>query len=361
MKRIIKSSATILLAAIMAISGCLIGIGLTAVEVHASERQYEPTIFMRRLPRGNTFSQGHTITRDRFLRTYGNPNLFHFEGAMYTSAEFFDRYNGLGFRWELNSNNPQGVQAHDVTLIPGHISAPRRVRDGNAEAVASESTGISTASAPESANQDQYGINNNVPSLQPNPVSEWQEGEAILLDGLTLLTSEELSALAAIAPSAEDTRSAMILTRQRLTDNELAAWIDEYRALGGINAFELEVVRLINIERAEHGLHPLYIVPHYMKAARLRSHSMTDVEYFSHTSPVYGGAGAFIYLFGRNLGASETLSANRQTPEGAVNAWLNSPGHRRILLSETTGAIGVGRVGHVTTALFMGSWALDLL
>jgi len=88
---------------------------------------------------------------------------------------------------------------------------------------------------------------------------------------------------------------------------------------------------------------------------------MSDVGYFAHRSPAYGERGAFINLFGANVGSSEILSNNRDTPEAVVLGWMNSLAHRQILMSDTTGAIGVGRVDRITTALFVGSWVLDSL
>ena len=52
----------------------------------------------------------------------------------------------------------------------------------------------------------------------------------------------------------EATRSSILLPNRRLSDTERADWIAEYESLGGPNAFELEVVRLVNEIRAEHGL-----------------------------------------------------------------------------------------------------------
>ena len=178
----------------------------------------------------------------------------------------------------------------------------------------------------------------------------------IFFDEVTLLNSEELTTLAETAPTFEETRSASTLPDRRLTESEFADWAVEYLELGGINAFELEVVRLINEERAKHRLQPLAIMPHYMQAARFRSQEMVDLNYRSHTSPVYGSPGAVVNSFGRNMGLSETI-AGGSTPSQTVTAWLNSPGHRRILLSSGTGAIGVGIVplnqGFRATALFI--------
>ena len=323
--------------------------GIMPVEVQAAQREYEPTIFMRRLPRGNTFSQGHTITRDRFLRTYGNPNLFHFEGRMYTSAEFFDNYNGQGFRWEINSNNQQGVRAHDVTLVVGHIAAPRLVRNNNNGATANVST--PATSAPEN-NQEQGN------TAQNTPVTDWREGDAILFGGSILLNNEELAMLAEIAPSAENTRSDMIFTNRRLTNIEIDTWIEEYQGLGGINSFELEVIKAINEVRTEYGLTPLLLNPELSLAARFHSQEMTDLNFFSHQSHIYGRPIDRANIFGHSnaqegfYGIGENLFRGLATPGGVVRSWMNSPGHRSMILNSDATSIGIGGVGRLTTAKF---------
>ena len=190
------------------------------------------------------------------------------------------------------------------------------------------------------------------------PQSTERSSTPIFFDEVTLLNSDELTALAETAPAFEETRSAITLPNRRLTQSEFEEWAVEYLELGGINAFELEMVRLINEERARHRLQPLAIMPHYMQAARFRSQEMEDLSYFSHISPVYGGRGAVINSFGRNMGSSEAI-AGGTTPEGIVAAWLNSPGHRRILLSSENGAIGVGFASYRATALFINSELME--
>jgi len=346
MKKTIRIIATLGLAAVMATAGSAThlgnAVGITPLEVHATQREYEPTIFMRRLPRGNVFSQGHTITRDRFLRTYGNPSLFHFEGRMYTSADFFDMYSGQGFRWEINTNNPQGVRAHDVTLVVGHVAAPRVVANSGGTTQGATSNTPNTPSvvtpAPPASENDKTPT-----------ISEWQEGDAILFSELTILNSEELLILAEIAPSSEETRSAITLTNRRLTDSELSAWIEEYKELGGINDFELQVVRLINEYRAQHNLPPLAINPELSMAARFHSQEMVDLNFFSHTSPVTGGPMDRARMFGCYRGLGENIGG-RRTPEDTVQGWLNSPGHRNAILSEGINGIGIGRAVNGTPA-----------
>ena len=136
----------------------------------------------------------------------------------------------------------------------------------------------------------------------------------------------------------------------RLTEQELQNWIAEYRATAGgaTSEFEREVVRLINIERANYGLRPLIMEENIMMAARFKSQGMVDFGYFSHQSPVYGSPGQIARMFGV-WAAGENLAGGGNTPQEVVNAWMNSPGHRAIMLSRYVETIGIGRVGRKTT------------
>ena len=176
--------------------------------------------------------------------------------------------------------------------------------------------------------------------------------QPVFFDEPVLLTSDELSELAEIAPCHTETVPQNPLPRRVLTDSGFSLWQKEYLELGGINSFELEIIRLINEERAKHRLQPLGIMPHYMQAARFASQEMMDLNYFSHRSPVYGSRGAVIFRLGRNMGGAETI-AGGTCPENIVKAWLDSPGHRNILLSQTAGAVGVGFSGFRATAIFI--------
>jgi len=145
-------------------------------------------------------------------------------------------------------------------------------------------------------------------------------------------------------PTYAETRSSIVLTNERITDQQLTEWKVEYRMLGGANEFELEVVRLINVERLSYGLSPLAIDEDLMMAARFKSQEMDDLDYYSHDSPVYGGSQGIPRLFGIDR-VGENLARNA-TPENVVNAWINSPGHRATFLVPTLEFIGIGVVGH---------------
>ena len=177
---------------------------------------------------------------------------------------------------------------------------------------------------------------------------------------ITLLDSEQLLELMYTAPDFTETRSAETLANRRITEDELADWIAEYWELG-INAFELEVVKLINIERELYGLHPLAISPHLMPAARFHSQQMADLRFFSHRSPHHGRGIYRAEMFGHEniqehvWGVQENIAGSTRSPQAIVQAWMNSPGHRAAILQETFLTIGVGAVQSGGTTAKFGS------
>lgn len=136
----------------------------------------------------------------------------------------------------------------------------------------------------------------------------------------------------------------MTIPNRRLTDTEVADWINAYNVLGAASDFEREVIRLTNLERAAFGVSPLEEGTSLMMAARFKSQSMYDLDYFSHTSPVYGHfttiAREVFAVPMRAMG--ENLASGHRTPEEVVQGWMDSPGHRTNLLKPEFTCIGVG-------------------
>ena len=121
-------------------------------------------------------------------------------------------------------------------------------------------------------------------------------------------------------------------------------------------AFETEVVRLVNLRRAEHGLKPLTQDWQLSRVARYKSQDMKDLGYFSHTSPTYGSPFQMMKSFGISYRtAGENIAKGYASPEAVVNAWMNSPGHRANILNSTYTHIGVGFVssGNYWTQMFI--------
>ena len=125
----------------------------------------------------------------------------------------------------------------------------------------------------------------------------------------------------------------------------------------GVLAYEQEVVRLVNAERASYGLPALSIRADLCQYARVKSQDMHDSGYFSHTSPNYGSPFDMMKSFGITYNyAGENIAMGYSTPDAVMTAWMNSAGHRANILSETFTTLGVGYVadGGYWTQWFIG-------
>ena len=114
---------------------------------------------------------------------------------------------------------------------------------------------------------------------------------------------------------------------------------------------EKRMLRLINATRVRHGLHRLRVVASLERAARRHSCDMLDRDYFSHYS--YGGAtfGARLVAFGyaragtTSWRTGEVIGWGKGTAGTAraiFNAWLRSPGHRKVIFTKCWRDVGVG-------------------
>ncbi|WP_010677663.1 CAP domain-containing protein [Bacillus timonensis] len=123
-----------------------------------------------------------------------------------------------------------------------------------------------------------------------------------------------------------------------------------------LSQFEQEVVKLTNNERAKYGLQPLKIDLKLSEVARTKSSDMKNNGYFSHTSPTYGSPFDMMKQFGiQYRAAGENIAKGQRSPQEVVNAWMNSEGHRKNILSSNFTHIGVGHVdGNYWTQMFIG-------
>lgn len=126
-----------------------------------------------------------------------------------------------------------------------------------------------------------------------------------------------------------------------------------------LTADEQEVFDLINAKRVANGLAILKIDDELQNVARIKAKDMVDNNYFSHNSPIYGSPFDMIKNFGiRYKTAGENIAGNSSN-SGAVNAWMNSEGHRDNILNSSFNYTGVGVVkspkyGKVYVQMFMG-------
>jgi uncharacterized protein YkwD len=120
--------------------------------------------------------------------------------------------------------------------------------------------------------------------------------------------------------------------------------------------YENVLLREINEVRDQNGLRALRSSKPLAEAAEFHSRSMASRGFFAHESPdgssfwkrverFYPSRGFHYWSAGENLAyGSPSISA-----DGAVRAWMGSPGHRANILSTSWTEIGVGAV-HVDSA-----------
>ena len=109
------------------------------------------------------------------------------------------------------------------------------------------------------------------------------------------------------------------------------------------SAEEQEVLQLLNALRAEQGLGSLRMDRGLGAAARHHANDMSARGYFSHTTPEGEGpsarAGDHGYS-GRYIG--ENIAWGQRSPSQVMASWESSSGHRRNMLNDRYGAIGIG-------------------
>ena len=112
---------------------------------------------------------------------------------------------------------------------------------------------------------------------------------------------------------------------------------------GSLASYEQQVFELVNKERAARGLTLLKYNTELARMARIKSQDMIDKKYFAHESPTYGSPFKMMESFGFKFSAAgENIAYGQRTAAEVMNTWMNSPGHRANILSESYTTIGVG-------------------
>lgn len=105
---------------------------------------------------------------------------------------------------------------------------------------------------------------------------------------------------------------------------------------------EQEMYRLVNSERVKAGIAPLVFDNSLRDVARMHSRDMFEKGYFSHYTPE--GLSPFDRMDNSNIEysfAGENLALAPST-DLAMQGLMNSPGHRKNILSPNFGKIGIG-------------------
>lgn len=126
-----------------------------------------------------------------------------------------------------------------------------------------------------------------------------------------------------------------------------------------LSADEQEVFNLINQKRTAAGLPALAINAELQNVARIKAQDMVNNGYFAHNSPTYGTPFEMIKNFGITYKAAGENIAGNSSNSGAVEAWMNSEGHKANILSNSFNYTGVAVVssptyGKVYVQMFIG-------
>ena len=113
------------------------------------------------------------------------------------------------------------------------------------------------------------------------------------------------------------------------------------------NKQEAELIRLVNIERTNRGLAPLKTNATLIAAARAHNEDMIAQGYFDHIAPdgsaPWDRACRQGYTpYGHGCVVGENLAVGHSSPSVVVKQWLDSPGHRAIMLDPAYREIGIG-------------------
>lgn len=105
---------------------------------------------------------------------------------------------------------------------------------------------------------------------------------------------------------------------------------------------EDDIIRLTNEFRKEKGLDILIKNEKLMKSAKLKAADMKDQKYFAHVSP----SGVELWNLVQQTGydysiVAENIAEGYFSAESVVEAWMNSEGHRKNILSIDLEEIGV--------------------
>lgn len=122
---------------------------------------------------------------------------------------------------------------------------------------------------------------------------------------------------------------------------------------------EMEVFNLINQKRTSAGLAKLKIDDETQNVARIKAKDMVDSNYFSHTSPTYGSPFDMLKSFKVSYKTAGENIAGNSSNSKAVEAWMNSEGHKANILNSSFNYTGIGVVngskyGKIYVQMFIG-------
>jgi uncharacterized protein YkwD len=120
----------------------------------------------------------------------------------------------------------------------------------------------------------------------------------------------------------------------------------------------LQVLSLVNSERAAHGCPAVAWNVQLTAAAQGQSRDMAELNFFSHTNPNPAHATADDRVRAADYGGSftgENIAAGYSSAAAVMQGWMNSPGHRDNILNCASTQIGIGYYYQADDQPFSGS------
>jgi len=115
---------------------------------------------------------------------------------------------------------------------------------------------------------------------------------------------------------------------------------------------EKGVLDEINEERTSRGLTAVVIADDLECAARVHSKDIGEHEACSHDDSDGSGPGERVEACDGSGWSGEIVACGQTTPREAVNGWLGSPGHKRIMLDPDQKKVGIAMHNNYWTAVF---------
>jgi len=113
------------------------------------------------------------------------------------------------------------------------------------------------------------------------------------------------------------------------------------------------IIELTNQKRVEYGIQPLSLSFQLTQAANKKAKDMAKRNYWSHTTPEGKPFWAFVEENNYNWShLGENLAADFDVAENAIDAWFNSPAHRKNILNAEYQDIGVGVYDNIVVAVY---------
>lgn len=109
----------------------------------------------------------------------------------------------------------------------------------------------------------------------------------------------------------------------------------------GVHPYAVQILNLVNAERAKAGLSELKLDLSVTAAANVRANEIK--QSFSHTRPDGSSFSSALKEQGVSYKRSgENIAWGQKSPEQVMNAWMNSDGHRANILNKNFENIGIG-------------------